>query len=233
VGFLGRIKMKIVMSVAIVVLVLSSISFANLTQVDLISQTHTVSGYVENPSGDPAYFDYYEDADHPISGSISIPEIGTASSYTEDLHIHASTNGGSYSYGANASIHYIFRPLSNLLDFSLTQSCSWSGSPADSTFSCYLKDMDTDTFLTYFTGNGDFIAAHESPLGSHFELFENQTQFSVFTEHQYILAMNIHADAFDGTTVDLIVDLVPEPTTVLMLIVGSCLVRFRKLSAAN
>jgi hypothetical protein len=221
--------MKTVFIAVVVLLSMCSISFATLTQVNLISQSHEVKGYVDNTPDTPATYDITDSV--PISGDASTP-YGIVHSQTYDLKVSGYTSGGSSSYWAEAYETYVFKPYGTLLDFSFSQSCDWTGAPWGSWFSYSLKDLDTDTVLTSFTGDDDFIWANRVD-DQNYELYEGHSQFTVFTDHRYELYLAIHADAMDGTGVDLSADIVPEPATVLMLVLGSALMRTRKLSAAN
>jgi hypothetical protein len=220
---LGHFKTALVVS-----LIVSSISFATLSQVNLISQNHIVQGYVDDPPGSQTY---YETGTQPISGSCS-SSYGGAQSHTEDLGVHGITAGGGMSYWAEASIAYVFYPLGNTLDFSFSQGCNWSGSPAGSWFSFYLKDLETNTSLISFTGDDDFIWAHRIDDTSG-EVYEGSNQFSVSLDHRYELYLFIHADAMDGTSVDLTADIVPEPTTILLLVIGAGMIRKNYLHRIN
>ena len=220
---------RLLKTAIVISFIVSSIAFATLSQVNLISQNHIVQGYVDDPPGSQTY---YLTGTQPISGSCS-SSFGGAQSWTEDLGVHGTTAGGSWSYWGEASVAYIFYPLGNILDFSFTQNCGWSASPAGSWFSFYIKDLETNESLISFTGDDDFIWANRID-DTNGEIYEGQSQFSVFTDHRYELYLFIHADAMDGTGVSLTANIVPEPTTILLLIIGTGLIRkTRKTSSRN
>ena len=203
-----------------ILLTIHSAGYASLMQVNLISQYHVVEGYVY---GEPNPATYDAEDSSPVSGSTSSP-FGTASSNAGNLTVYGSTSGGDTSYWAEAKSWYVFYPYTTTLDFAISESCSWSGGPWGSSFSYYLKDLEDDSILSQFTGDGNFIFSQREDDNT-FSDWQYQEQFSVLTDHRYELYLFIHADAMDGTTVSMTAD-IPEPASLLLLVGGML---FRKL----
>lgn len=224
----NEIKKMCVVSMAIAAII-SSLAAADLTQVNLISQNHQVKGYVDVDESGGVSYDI-SDTIHVQGSCTSIH--GIANSFTEDLEVHGWTAGDSWGYWAEAKSWYVFNPITDLLTLSISQGCNWSGSPYRSEFEYYLKDLETSEILSSFYGDDDFIWS--TKVGENWSAWNFSDQFSVLTDHRYELYLAIHADAMDGTAVDIVADLIqeiPEPATATIMAIGVLMTILKRKSA--
>jgi hypothetical protein len=196
--------------------------------VTVVSRRHSVRG-----SAGYHQINSYEilNSPQPLSGSATgigfYNDAVTASSSAGGFAVSASITNSIFSGSAEAESTYVFRPLSNVLDFSISGyvgSYPWDGCEV----SCHIKNLSTDTYLLQYDSPTD--QQYGDPDYDGFSISYTES-FSVNTSDEYELFLRALASQGDaGATMSSLtadigyVPTIPAPEAIVLCGIGAALV---------
>lgn len=200
-----------------------------LGNVNIVSEQHSVKG-----SAGSQQVNSYENLNstQPVYGSAT--GIGfnndnvTASSAAGSFAVSASITGSIFSGNASAESLYVFKPVNDVLDLSISgfvQSYPWGGCEVN----YYIRNISTDTYLVKYDSPTNQQFGDPDYYGFSISYAES---FLVNTSHEYELSLKAAASQGDAsnTTSSLTADIgyvpviIPAPGAVLLGSIGVALV---------
>ena len=200
-----------------------------LGNVTIVSEQHSVKG-----SAGFQQVNSYEhlNSTQPVYGSAT--GIGlyndevTASSAAGNFAVSASITGSIFSGNASAESIYVFKPVNDVLDLSISGfvgSYPWGGCEV----SYYIRDISTDTYLVKYDSPTNQQYGDPDYYGFSISYAES---FLVNTSHEYELSLKAAASQGDAsnTTSSLTADIgyvpvvIPAPGALLLCSIGAGLV---------
>ncbi len=200
-----------------------------LGNVNIVSEQHSVKG-----SAGSQQVNSYENLNstQPVYGSAT--GIGfnndnvTASSAAGSFAVSASITGSIFSGNASAESLYVFKPVNDVLDLSISgfvQSYPWGGCEVN----YYIRNISTDTYLVKYDSPTNQQFGDPDYYGFSIGYAES---FLVNASHEYELSLKAAASQGDAsnTTSSLTADIgyvpviIPAPGAVLLGSIGVALV---------
>ncbi len=203
---------------------------ASLLPINIITEQYHIAGGYTCYVGNNVYADSYdiwsaEPISHSVSTQAQLPAIGLAYSSTKRFGLHISANheaAGGGQATATALAAWSFRPQTELLQITLDWWGSLSGEDPDHGATITLMDLST--------GEQIFEELFAHPLPQWYYPGSQTYLLPLNVTHDYgmVMSANTAASNGDGWYVDVELSAIPEPATLIMLLMATAVMRLKR-----